>query len=317
MTSSPSSYGKGIRGEGMAESKTILVTGANGLLGQKVTELFKHETAHRLILTDLKENAEEPKGFDYFPMDITKKEDVKESVKKHMPDLIINCAAYTNVDGCESERELSWKVNVDAVKNFIIASRVNNSKIIHISTDYIFDGKSGNYDEQAKPNPLSYYGKSKLASENALVTSGIDHTIVRTMIIYGTGKNVKPNFALWLINMLSARQPVTIVDDQFGMPTMVDDIGWGLVKIVDLNKSGIYNICGSEYLSRYEFAVKLANVFGYDENLILPIKTSDLNQAAERPMNSSFILLKAETDLGIKPLNVTDGLYLLKTQLGL
>lgn len=301
----------------MTEKKKILVTGANGLLGQKVTEIFKHESNHELILTDLKENAEDPKGFDYFPMDITRKEDVKEAVKKFQPDIVINTAAYTNVDGCETERELSWKVNVDAVKNFIIASRINNSKIIHISTDYVFDGKTGNYDENSKPRPLSYYGKSKLASENALITSGITYAIVRTMIIYGTGKNLRPNFAVWLINMLSKKQPVKIVDDQFGMPTMVDDLAWGLLKIVDLDKSGIYNICGSEYLSRYEFAVKLAGVFGYDENLIMPIKTSDLNQAADRPMNSSFILLKAETDLGIKPLNVTDGLYLLKTQLGL
>jgi dTDP-4-dehydrorhamnose reductase len=137
------------------------------------------------------------------------------------------------------------------------------------------------------------------------------------MIIYGTGKNLRPNFALWLIDMLSKNQPVRIVDDQFGMPTISDDIAWGLVKMVDLDKSGIYNICGSEYINRHEFAVRLAMIFGYNENLIMPIKTSDLSQAAARPMNSSFILLKAETDLGIKPLNVTDGLYLLKTQLAL
>jgi dTDP-4-dehydrorhamnose reductase len=225
----------------MTEPKKILVTGANGLLGQKVTEIFRHESAHTLLLTDLLDKSEEPRGFEYFPMDLTKKEEVKEKVKEYKPDIIINCAAYTNVDGCETERELSWKVNVDAVKNLIIAARGTGSKIIQISTDYIFDGKTGNYDEQAKPNPLSYYGKSKLAAENALVTSGISYGIVRTMIIYGTGKNLRPNFALWLISMLSSKQPVKIVDDQFGMPTMVDDLAWGLVKIVDLGKSGIYN----------------------------------------------------------------------------
>lgn len=301
----------------MTETKRILVTGANGLLGQKVTEIFRHETPHTLVLTDLQEKSEEPRGYDYFQMDLTKKEDVKEAVKKYELDIIINCAAYTNVDGCEDDRETSWKANVDAVKNLIIAARSVNAKIIQISTDYIFDGKTGNYSEQSKPNPLSYYGKSKLAAENALITSGISYAIVRTMIIYGTGKNLRANFAIWLVNMLSQKQQVTIVDDQFGMPTMVDDIAWGLVKIVDLNKSGIYNISGSEYLNRYEFAVRLAGIFGYDENLIKPIKTSDLNQAAERPMNSSFVLLKAETDLGLKPMNVTDGLYLLKVQLGL
>lgn len=301
----------------MNKPKKILITGANGLLGQKTTELFRHESSHEVILTDLHENAFESRSFDYFPMDITKKEEVKDAVKKYLPDIIINTAAYTNVDGCETDREASWKVNVDAVKNFIIASRVNSSKIIHISTDYVFDGKSGNYSESSKPNPLSYYGKSKLAGENALITSGIDFTIIRTMIIYGTGKNLRPNFAVWLINMLSEKNQVRIVDDQFGMPTMVDDLGWALVKIVDLNRSGIYHVCGSEYCSRYEFAVKLSGIFGLNENLIMPIKTSDLNQAAARPMNSSFIMLKAETDLGIKPLNVTEGLNLLKVQLGM
>ncbi|MCC6865255.1 MAG: dTDP-4-dehydrorhamnose reductase [Ignavibacteria bacterium] len=301
----------------MLKPKKILITGANGLLGQKTTELFRHETPHEVILTDLQEKAFEPRGFDYFTMDITKKDEVKEAVKRCNPEIIINTAAYTNVDGCETDREKSWRVNVDAVKNFIIASRINSSKIIHISTDYIFDGRLGNYSETSKPNPLSYYGKSKLASENALITSGIDFTIVRTMIIYGTGKNLRPNFAVWLVNMLTEKNRVTIVDDQFGMPTMVDDLGWGLVKIVDLGKSGIYHICGNEYCSRYEFAVKLAEIFGLNENLIMPIKTGDLNQAAARPMNSGFILLKAETDLGIKPLNITEGLNLLKVQLGL
>ena len=302
----------------MSEAKTILITGANGLLGQKVTEIFSHESSHRLVLTDIHDKAfNGGEGLEYFPMDITHKEDVKNSVKKYLPNLIINTAAYTNVDGCETEKELSWRVNVDAVKNFIIASRINESKIIHISTDYIFDGKTGNYDESSKPNPLSYYGKSKLAAENALIASGIQSAIVRTMIIYGTANNVRPNFALWLIDKLASKEPVHIVDDQFGMPTISDDLAWGLLKIADLDRNGIYHICGSEYLNRYDFAVKLAGVFEFDENLILPAKTSDLDQAAARPMNSSFILLKAETELGIKPLNVTEGLVYLKAQLGL
>jgi len=301
----------------LAEHKKILITGANGLLGQKITEIIAHESSHTLILTDLHESAFSPNGIEYFQMDITAKEHVKKNVRKYLPDIIINTAAYTNVDGCETERELSWRVNVDAVKNFIIASRTNDTKIIHISTDYVFDGKSGNYDENSKPNPLSYYGKSKLASENALIASGIRFIIVRSMIIYGTAIKVRPNFALWLIEMLEKGSPVRIVDDQFGMPTISDDLGWGILKLNDMDKNGIYHICGSEYLSRFEFAVKLANIFGFDENLIIPVKTSDLNQAAPRPMNSSFIQLKAQTELGIKPLNVTEGLVYLKTQLGM
>jgi dTDP-4-dehydrorhamnose reductase len=299
------------------EHRKILLTGANGLLGQKTAEVFARETEHELILTDLAPKAEEPRKFIYHELDITNKEAVKEFVKKNKPEIIINAAAFTNVDGCETERELSWRVNVDAVKNLIIASRINSSKIIHISTDYIFDGVHGGYDEDAAPNPLSFYGKAKLAGENALIASGVECAIIRTMILYGYGKNVKQNFALWLISSLGKNEPVSIVDDQYGMPTMVDDLGIALVKIVELERTGIYNVCGSEYINRYEFALKLAEVFGFDKSMIIPIKTSELMQAAVRPMNSSFILLKAETELGLKPLNVRDGLYLLKSQLGL
>ncbi len=299
------------------EHRKILLTGANGLLGQKTAEIFARETEHELILTDLAPKAEEPRKFTYYELDITHKEDLKEFVRKCKPEIIINAAAFTNVDGCETERELSWRVNVDAVKNLIIASRINSSKIIHVSTDYIFDGVHGGYDENAAPNPLSFYGKAKLASENALIASGVECAIIRTMIIYGFGKNVKQNFALWLINSLGKDEPVKIVDDQYGMPTMVDDLGIALVKIVERERTGIYNVCGSEYISRYDFALKLAEVFDFDKSMIIPIKTSELLQAAVRPMNSSFILLKAETELGIKPLNVRDGLYLLKSQLGM
>ena len=297
--------------------KKILLTGANGLLGQKTAEVFAKETDHELLLADLAGRAEEPRKYSYISLDITNKEKVKSVVKDYKPDIIINAAAYTNVDGCETERELSWKVNVDAVKHLIIASRYNASKIIHISTDYIFDGVKGGYDEDSTPNPLSFYGKSKLASENALFASGVSSAVIRTMIVYGNGKNVRKNFALWLIDKLGNNQPVKIVDDQFGMPTMVDDLGLALVRIVDRERTGIYNVCGSEYLSRYEFALKLADVFEYDSGMIEPIKTAELQQAAARPMNSSFVLLKAETELGLKTLNVTDGLYMLKSQLGL
>src|SRR4030095_3653909 len=156
----------------MAEPKKILITGANGLLGQKVTEIFQREGQHELVLTDLHDKSADSKNIEYFQMDITVKDDVKEAVRKHAPNIIVNTAAYTNVDGCETEKEHSWRVNVDAVKNFIIAARLKESKIIHISTDYVFDGKSGNYDESSKPNPLSSYGKRKLSKKKTINFTG-------------------------------------------------------------------------------------------------------------------------------------------------
>lgn len=299
----------------MAKGKIILLTGANGLLGQKIADIFARESDHSLIITDVADKANDPKDFAYYKLDITDKEAVKELVKQYEPEVIINAAAFTNVDACETERELSWRINVDGVKNLIIGARINNSKLVHVSTDYIFDGVTGHYDEQSLPNPKSFYGKGKLAAENAIVSSGITYAIARTMILYGIGINVKPNFALWLIESLENKKPVNIVIDQYGMPTIIDDLALGILRIVEKDSKGIFNICGSECCTRYDFAIKLAEIFELDKTLISPILTADLKQPAERPMNSTFILLKAETELGLKPLNVTEGLQYLKSQL--
>lgn len=186
----------------MNNVKKILLTGANGLLGQKIADIFRSESEHELLLSDLQEKAEDSHGYNYIKLDITCKEDIKNTIREHNPEIIINTAAFTNVDGCETERELSWRINVDGVKNLIIGSRITEAKLVHISTDYVFDGKTGHYDEYSRPNPKSFYGKGKLAAENALTSSGLKYAIIRTMILYGTGRNLRPNFALWLIDSL-------------------------------------------------------------------------------------------------------------------
>jgi len=248
----------------------------------------------------------------YEQVDITSKKDVKRLVHTVEPDVIVNCAAFTNVDACETERELAWKINVGGVEHLIEVARRNNARIVHVSTDYIFDGKSGPYDELSRPEPLSYYGKSKLASENVLRSAGIHFVIARTMVLYGYAVGVKANFALWLVQSLQAKQTVRIVDDQIGNPTLVDDLAYGLLRAVELGKTGIFHIAGREITSRYEFALRLARVFGLDESLILPIKTASLKQPAARPLKSGLITLKAEVELGYKPSSIEHGLEVLK-----
>jgi dTDP-4-dehydrorhamnose reductase len=295
--------------------KRVMITGAHGLLGQKLVEQLSYLPNYELLATSA-----EPRTFlnsqcDYTQLDITARGDVKSLVANYHPAVIINAAAFTNVDECENEREHAWRVNVDGVKNLIIAARKIDAQIIHLSTDYVFDGKNGPYHETDRPNPLSYYGKTKLAGENALHLSGVPHTIVRTMVLYGVARNVRPNFALWLIEELRQKQCVKVVDDQFGNPTLVDDLAYGILKIVELERQGTYHICGSEFIDRYHVALKLADVFGFDKRLITPIKTADLNQPAPRPLKSGFITLKAETELGIKAANVEQGLHIVKRQL--
>lgn len=298
-------------------AERILITGANGLLGQAVMHIFTRESDFELIQSSVEDKPFINFGSEYYRLDITNKEEVKDAVRRFNPKIILNCAAFTDVDKCETERELCWKLNVDAVKNLIIASRINDAKIIHYSTDYVFDGRNGPYDETATPNPISFYGRSKLASENALIASGADSAIIRTMVLFGLGVNVKPNFALWMINKLKAKEPINIVDDMSGNSTVSDDLAYGSLKLIEKNAKGIYHIAGRDIESRYDFTMKLCDVFGFDKKLVARIKTKDLNQPAPRPLKSGLITLKAETELGFTPMDTIESLRFLKYQLGI
>ncbi len=294
----------------------VLVVGSNGLLGQKVADLLVRGSPSTVFLASLENKPFVPvETAEYAQVDITQRKDVRDLVGSVEPDVIVNCAAMTNVDACERERELAWRINVNAVEHLIEAARRTNAKIVHVSSDYIFDGKLGPYAEDDRPEPLSYYGKTKLASENALRTSGLEHIIARTMVLYGYSPGVKPNFALWLIESLEKKSPVRVVDDQVGNPTLVDDLAYGLVRAIELGRSGIYNIAGRDIVSRYDFARTLAKVFGFDPGLISAVKTAQLRQPAPRPLKSGLITLKAEVELGFRPSTVEEGLRVLKGQL--
>ncbi|NTV46739.1 MAG: SDR family oxidoreductase [Chlorobiales bacterium] len=293
----------------------VLITGANGLLGQKLIDCFAADKSFDLLGTSRqKEPYNETASFGYVALDTTDRGAVKELIWNFEPDYIINAGAFTNVDACEREKEASWKANVTAVENLVAGARLVKAKVIHVSSDYIFDGKNGPYDEAAPPNPLSYYGRGKLAAENVIRNSGDHWAIIRTMVIYGIANKVKKNFAMWLAEELSQGHPVRVVVDQIGNVTLADDLARGIHMLVCKGKRGVYNMAGSDILSRFEFAVKLAKVFGYDPDLISPIKTSDLNQPAARPLHSGLITLKAETELGMHFLCSTEGLRLFKDQ---
>lgn len=294
----------------------IFIAGANGLLGQTIISIFTRESDNELITSGIEPNPLIDLGHQYEKLDITNKEDVKKVIGFYEPKIIINCAAFTDVDKCETERELCWKINVDAVKNLIIAARSNNAKLVHYSTDYVFDGKNGPYTELDKPNPISFYGRSKLASENALITSGVNYLILRTMVLFGIGNDIKPNFALWMIDKLKNEQPINIVTDQIGNVTMSDDLAYGTLKAIEKGCTGIYHIAGLDIISRYNFALKICEVFKYKKILVSKILTSELNQPAPRPLNSGLVTLKAQTELGFKPMDSLEALRLLKVQLG-
>ncbi len=278
----------------------ILIVGSNGRLGQSLTAKLKNRKKTELLCCSIEEDS----LFDdveYQKVDMTKKEEVKKVVLDFVPDFIINAAAYTNVDKCESEKELAWKINVSGVEFFAQYARLVDAHMTHVSTDYIFDGENGPYSETDKPNPISYYGRTKLASENALRISGTKFAIVRTNVLYGPSEFGNPDFVNWVIDSLSAGKEIRIVTDQINNPTFIPDLADGIQKIIEYNKDGVYNIGGREFLSRYDFTIKVAEYFELNKSLIKRIKTKDLNQPAPRPLQSGLITLKAETELNYKP----------------
>lgn len=290
----------------------VLVTGANGLLGQKVVEVFKRESEYELLSCDLVANQENG-----LTLDITDHRKVMDLVGAYRPSVIVNAAAFTNVDLAETEKEVAYKINATAVGYLADAANVFNAKLVHISTDYVFDGKNGNYSEESLPNPISYYGKSKLAGENLVKSKLRDHAILRTQVLYGFGRNIKKNFVLWVVEQLTKHESIRIVDDQVGNPTLADELAFAVLKVCQKNATGMYHVSGFETISRYEFASRIAQVFGLDFSLVMRAKTSELAQPAKRPMNSSFICLRAQTELGLNMPPVSDSLSQMKQQMKL
>jgi dTDP-4-dehydrorhamnose reductase len=296
--------------------KRILICGSNGLLGQRLALMLSSQTEYEVLNTSRQRSfVFDHRLFDYTQLDITKKGDVKSMVSSFHPTTIINAAAAADVDWCELHREDAWKINVVGVENLIEASRKVGARLIHISTDYIFDGAHGPYSEDDKPNPISYYGKSKLASENAVRIAEIPHTILRTIVLYGNGIGVRDSFPTWVIKNLRTGKVVRCSEDQISNPTHVNDIAFAAVKSFELNRDGIYHICGSERVSRHQFAVRTAELFGLDPGLIQGVKSADLNQIAPRPLVTGFVTLKAQTELGLKSMDISQGLTVLKREL--
>ena len=298
--------------------KKILVTGSNGLLGQKLVHLILDHSNHILLATSKGENRLKSRSdFDYRSLDITVKNRVDSIVSEFKPDVLINSAAMTNVDACESNKENCIALNVEGVKNLVAACENHNTHLIHVSTDFVFDGKAGPYTENDQPNPLSFYGQSKYDSELIVSNSSLSKwSIARTIIIYGIVENMsKSNVVLWAKSALESGSELKIVDDQFRSPTYADDLAKGCLLIAEKEKNGIYHLSGKESMSILELVYRVADFYGLDKSTISPVKSESLNQAAKRPPVTGFVLDKANKELGYYPLSFNEGLKLLSKEI--
>ncbi len=285
-------------------SKKVLITGSNGLLGQHLAKYFL-QSDKEVLATSSGQNRISALEHNYQSLDVTNPSQVKAVIADFQPDIIINAAAATNVDGCEDNPHNCDKINHQAVTHFINSfdQLEVTPHFIHISTDFIFNGTKNEYLEDDEPDPISEYGRSKWMGELALKNSLYkNYTIVRTSLVYGVGESLnKGNVFLWAMSKLRNDETLSIVDDQFRSPTYVNDLCLACVKISDLGIKGIINIAGDQILSMYEYVQKVSDYVGKSRTLVKAISTYTLNQKAKRPKNSGLNINKAKNKIGFEP----------------
>ncbi|WP_134088583.1 SDR family oxidoreductase [Olivibacter sp. XZL3] len=300
--------------------KKLLVTGSNGLLGQKITEaILKYEQPpFEYIASSRGVDRYGESAYLYLDLDITQYEQVAEAIDRHQPDVIINTAAMANVDACERNPEKSYEVNVNAVSNLVGICERKNIHFIHLSTDFVFDGEEGPYEEDDLPNPVNTYGKHKLTAEKLIQQSTCRWSIVRTILVYGIVRDLsRSNIVLWAKNALESGQSIRVVNDQWRMPTLAEDLAKACLTIAERSATGLYHISGKDMFSICEIVEAVAEHYHLDASFICKEQSASLGQDARRPKRTGFILEKAYERLDYVPHSFGEGLKLLDEQLKL
>ena len=297
----------------------LLVIGDTGLVGSKIVSMaprfgFEAHGTH---------NARDSPFQNSYKLDITDNGATTELFSKVRPRVVVNTAALHNVDYCETHHEEADKVNVLGVKNLVDEAAKHGSRLVHLSTDYVFDGMFGHYTEEDTPHPLHYYAQTKVESEEAVAQSP-SYAVARPSVIYGwnpleangvpssSGKTI--NFAMFVLDKLKKNETVKAVRDQYGSPTFADNLAEALLRLAKYQGNGIFHTAGKSCVSRYEFAVKLAGLFGYQTHQIQPVYTSEFKQLAVRPKNSCLKVDKAERALKMRFFTAEEGIKEMRRQ---
>lgn len=288
-------------------AKKVLITGALGQLGHSVLQQLHQK--YYLIPTDIRTSSSIE---NYTYLDITNRAIIEEILSKINPDVIINLAAYTDVDGCELNQEKAELLNTKSVEMLIDEF---SGKFIQISTDYVFDGNLGPYDENDSTNPLSVYGKTKLNAEKIVEDKSVDWCILRTNVLFDYYEGTEASFIKWVIDSLKSKKSINIVNDQWNNPTWTKNLAEVIELVIENDVKGLHHYAGADYLNRFEFAEIVADIFNLDKNLIVAITTKSLKQPAKRPLKGGLISSKIEQTLNIKGNKLYDILKLIKARM--
>ena len=295
-----------------------MITGSNGLLGQKLVKLFLGKPDYEIYALSRGLNRlDDQKGYKYYDIDLLDNDKLITLLTQILPDVIIHTAAMTNVDACELQQEECDRMNIEVVANILAYCDKNDTYLLHLSTDFIFDGEKGTiYKEEDLANPVNYYGLSKWKSELMIQESNVPHAILRTILVYGlVDGNDRSNIVLWVKNSLEANKEIRVVTDQLRMPTYAEDLAEACWLAVESRANGVFNVSSNELMSIYEIALAVADAFALDKKLIHPVATSALSLPAKRPFSTGFDLNKSIDEINLPSHSFTDRLQVFKNQL--
>ena len=298
----------------------ILLTGSNGLLGQKLVGLLRQQLGVALVATARGTNrlADLYPDLHFVPLDVTDAAQVRQVLTQEQPTHLIHTAAMTQVDECELNQAACWAQNVTSVEHLAAACADLGIHLTHLSTDFIFNGEEGPLTEDAEPDPISHYGASKLVAERVVqATPGLRWAIARTVLVYGIlHGGGRSNIVLWVRDSLRKGQRIKVVTDQWRTPTLAEDLALGCWLLVQHSAQGIYHISGHELLTPFQMAEQVADFFGLDKSLLERVDSSTFTQPARRPPRTGFLIAKARRDLGYQPRSFAEGIALLARQAG-
>jgi dTDP-4-dehydrorhamnose reductase len=280
----------------------ITVTGANGLVGSRLCRwlVVEGHTVTAVARGDRRVHGD----FEYVSCDLGDHGSTSRALAASRPEVIIHTASMTEVDACERTPDLAYASNVTSAANVARQARALDAHLVHVSTDYVFDGQDGPYDETAQPNPQGIYARTKWLGEEAVKLLAPHWAIARTAVVYGYPPSQRPNFGSWMLETLRAGQPVRLFVDQYVSPSLALNVAEQLAELAERRLEGIWNIAGAEVVNRMQFGETLCDVFGFDTRLLRPIRLADAGMASPRPPRCGLAVRKAHGALKTRPLGL-------------
>lgn len=285
----------------------IMILGANGFTGRRI--LKRLSSKHQVLACSLHPDILPEEGYEFHILDMQNVDATDALLNNFRPDVIINASAMSVVDYCEQHPEEAYALNVTAVKHLAEYSLSNSCRLIHLSTDFVFDGTATEaYTETDTTNPINYYGKTKQWSEEVIEQACTNYAIARIEVVYGKPFNGQHGNIVHLVKTrLENGQSIRVVSDQFRSPTWVEDIARAIESLLSDKYQGIYHICGGETMSVADIAYRVAKHFGLDTSLIQPVTTDEMNEATPRPLFSPMNTEKALKEFGYQPSRLEEG----------